>query len=617
MYQHLSADTILNDRYKIKRLLSSVSYHAVYLAKDIKVTEKSWLVKEYIPPSSDKLTEEELKAREKQFYESLDVVVNFEHASLPKTLDFFQDSSKHYLVVESVDGVTLQSICDMSVDPLSEKQIIEWGIQICEAISYLHSRPKPFVHSMLDPSHIMVDETGRIKLVNLGFNRFFDPDLPPYAFSKSISDIADDFYELGKTFYYLFTKSAFTPEKLLYDIPNTTPQINKIIQRCLSEDPERNYREANELKKDLDRIINPQKHETIEDRPPEKKILPFQYLLPNKEFIDRIFYAIFSQNIVHFALEVAGVIILAVILWLYLHPGWNYIKKSPVIMCASKGELWTIDPNNFKLLDRKILESQISGIECTKDGSKVYLSDFTSSKTIVMNSLHNQIELSIPVDKNPSKIFLSGNNLFCINEPTNNISLVLLNKKEMTALIPTGGKPVDIAFSPKRSLLYISESTVDAIHIIDPFENRINETISIPGGVGPIALSPDENKLYIAKTKWDGITILKLDDNSVAAEIENAGIKKASCLKFSPNGNSLYILDKSSCNLLRLSMENNTINILGKMGKSPIDLNFDNNGRIWIANYGSHNISVYNIRYKIIENTINTPRNPCSIKFIP
>ncbi len=161
---------VLNNRYEIKRLLSFTPHHGVYLAKDVKITSRNWLIKEFIPEG---ITDEEFTRREEAYNATLEVILNFEHTAFPGILDSFNSLGRWYLVTEPIDGLTLRAISSMSIEPLKESQILEWALQICDALLYLHSRPKPFIGSLLDPDHIMVvmgDESEQIRLVNLGLS---------------------------------------------------------------------------------------------------------------------------------------------------------------------------------------------------------------------------------------------------------------------------------------------------------------------------------------------------------------------------------------------------------------------------------------------------------------
>jgi len=622
VHQPLLNDFTLHERYRIKKTLFFLKNHGLYTALDTKVTEKVWLVKEFFHDPSVELSEADRKTREEVFYETMEVVVNFDHPSLPKILDFFEEADRHYVVVEMVEGMTLQKLCESSVEPLSETQILEWAIQIAEALSYLHSRPKPLIYSLLDPSHIMMtigdgECSNRIMLVNLGFNRFFDPGMLDYAFSTSLVDIVHDFYELGKTLFYLYAKKEFNENVFFSSIPNASDAMGKIVQRLLSVEPQRNYRDAKDLIKDLDRILHPPPKPEYEFFQPKKKLSPFRILIPSKENLDRIIYAILSQKISYFAAEVVALIVGLIVLWLFMHPGLNYTKSTSVVVCACKDELLTFNAESQRLLERKALESRFNTMVLGKNEATIYISDFQKSVITIMETLHNQFVASIRIDRNPSRMILGGNILYILNKPTNNISAVDPEKREMVGIFPTGNDPTDLAYIDRSETLYITNTETDMLQILNPVANKSEEGIRIPGGCGALALSPDKTRLYIANTRWDGITVFDPDSKAITEEIQNVGFKKISEMKFLRGEDELFLLDSDGFNLIVFNLKEKRATATIKVGKSPVDMTIDRKERVWIVNQGSHNISIVNLFIGYTEGTLSVGRNPSSILYVP
>jgi|GEM_PF-1267583 len=624
VHQPLLNDFTLHDRYKIKKTLFFLKNHGQYTAVDTKVTEKAWLVKEFFHDPSVKMSDEEREKREKGFYDTVEVVMNFEHPSLPRILDFFQEADRHYVIVEMVEGITLQRLCESSVELLSETQILEWAIQIAEALSYLHSRPKPLIYSYLDPAHIMVtigesESSNRVRLVNLGLNRFFDPQMPDYAFSTSLVDIAHDFYELGKTIFYLYTRKEFAENVFFSSVPNASEVMGKIVARLLSDDPARNYRDAKDLVRDLNRILHPPK-KSAEDEESffrKKKRSPMKMLVPSKENLDRIVYAVLSQKLSHFVGEVVVLIAGLIALWIFLHPGLNYTRSAPVVICICKDEMLTYNPENQRLLERKTLDSTFSYILPGENSSRIYISDYQKSVITIMETLHNQFIASIRVDRNPSRMVLSGGILYILNKPTNNISAVDPVKREMVGIFPTGNDPADLVFLERSESLFISNSGSDMLQILNPVKNKNEKDVRIPGGCSELLLSPDQMRIYIANTKWDGITVFDPDTKSITEEIQNTGFKKVSEMKFLTGEDELYMLDSEGFSLIIFDLKEKKVKSTVKVGKNPVDMAYDGKDRIWVANKGSHNISIVNISIGYTEATLSVGRNPSSILYIP
>jgi DNA-binding beta-propeller fold protein YncE len=619
VFQPLLPEMVLNKRYRITKKLSFVSNHGVYLARDIKITEKIWLVKEFIFPE-EKFSQPELLKREEQYYATLDVIVNFEHRSLPRILDFFKECNRHYLVTEPVEGLTLKALCEMTPEQLPEQQVLEWSLQISDALSYLHTRPKPLVGSELDPAHIMVimgETSNQIRLVNLGLNRFFDPDHAGYAFSTSIIDIAEDFHELGKTLYYLFAKKEYSTEIFFNALPKVSEKTNKIVQRCLSDEPQRNYRDAKDLMRDVDRILHPPAPAVVEiERKPVREMMFYNFLIPTRENIDKALFAVLSQKVSTFFIEVIALVILLGFVYAYSRPGWNYTRTSPVIICACKNELLTFQWQTRRMIDRRTIEGTIAGMASSREGDQIFLANGASSTIMVMNALHNDFCPPIRVDRGASNLIYAYPFIYLLSESTDNLSVVSTEQKKMLSVVPTGKKPMYMAYLSQKGMLFVADSGIDSIHACEPVRNKNRGIIQIKGGVGPIALSPEGDVLYICNTKWDGLTLLDTESLAVIQEIPAVGLKRPTCMKLFPDRENLMILDGDSHSLIVFSLKEKKTTGTAKVGKYPVDMTFDSNGKVWVANYGSHNIAIVNPRINYVEPYINVGRNPTSIFFL-
>ncbi len=145
-------------------------------------------------------------------------------------------------------------------------------------------------------------------------------------------------------------------------------------------------------------------------------------------------------------------------------------------------------------------------------------------------------------------------------------------------------------------------------------------------GAGPLALSPDERTLYVANTRCEGLSILDTETMKISGEIKARGLKKPMAMKISAEKNELYIVDYEEHTLHRFSLggmdtepgagdlkEESII----RVGKNPVGMTIDGTGRVWVSNYGSHNIAVVNPRTGMTETYINTGRNPEAILFVP
>ena len=154
-----------------------------------------------------------------KFQEEAELLRALRHENLPRVADVFEYNHRHYLVMELIDGQTLGQLLDEADGPLPEKDVVEWGAQLCRVLAFLHTRNPPIIYRDLKPDNIMLDATsGRIKLIDFGIARRFKGDkrsdtlmlgtrgyAAPEQFGKRESDARTDLFALGATLHHLLT----------------------------------------------------------------------------------------------------------------------------------------------------------------------------------------------------------------------------------------------------------------------------------------------------------------------------------------------------------------------------------------------------------------------------
>lgn len=89
------------------------------------------------------------------------------HPGIPKIYDMEEDETYFYMIEEYVEGESLKSMFGRQ-KKFSLKEIVEYGIQLCDIVYYLHTRkPYPVIHSDITPSNIII-KNQEIKLVDFG-----------------------------------------------------------------------------------------------------------------------------------------------------------------------------------------------------------------------------------------------------------------------------------------------------------------------------------------------------------------------------------------------------------------------------------------------------------------
>jgi serine/threonine-protein kinase len=205
----------LANRYTILRPLGKGGMGAVYLVEDARFTGRQWALKEM---SEQGIDPAEAKTALEAFNREAQLLVQLDHANLPKVIDAFSERNRHYLVMEYVPGKTLEKRLEEAGAPLPETEVYSYAVQLCDVLDYLHCQRPPIIFRDLKPANIMLKPDGRIKLIDFGIARHFKPGqskdtqamgTPGYAapeqYGKEQSDVRADVYALGATLHHAIT----------------------------------------------------------------------------------------------------------------------------------------------------------------------------------------------------------------------------------------------------------------------------------------------------------------------------------------------------------------------------------------------------------------------------
>src|SRR5215471_15483244 len=167
----LAQGALLGGRYRIAEIVGKGGFGAVYEATDQRFQGRRVVaVKEmsdaYLSPS------DKVQALQ-DFRQEADLLVQLKHQNLPDVSDFFEEGGKAYLVMEFIEGKTLEKMQEYIGHPLDEKLVMEWAVQLCDVLNYLHSQPQPIIFRDMKPSNVMVTKTGHVKLIDFGIARIF------------------------------------------------------------------------------------------------------------------------------------------------------------------------------------------------------------------------------------------------------------------------------------------------------------------------------------------------------------------------------------------------------------------------------------------------------------
>lgn len=266
----LDAGTTLKGRYRIVRLVAGGGMAWVYEVEETHPDggRRTWAMKELRADGDDTHTLEEGR---RLFEQEANILVRLDHPNLPRVSAFFEERGRVYLVMEFIQGCSLEKRLEQANAPILEGQVVDWAIQICEVLTYLHTRPQPIIFRDLKPSNVMVTPEGRVKLIDFGIARTYklgkrkdtitmgsENYAAPEQWGKAQTDARADIYSLGATMYHLLANvpplPTFVPTPRVpigqYN-PAVTERTVAFVDKCMATDREQRYASAEEARQEL------------------------------------------------------------------------------------------------------------------------------------------------------------------------------------------------------------------------------------------------------------------------------------------------------------------------------------------------------------------------------
>ena len=212
----------------------------------------------------------------RRFVRERQVLASLNHASIVHLLDAgHTPTGGPYLVMEYIEG---SAIDDYSAR-ISIRRRLELFLLVCDGVFHAHQRM--VIHRDLKPSNILVDASGRPKLLDFGIARLLDQPVdltqtveslltPHYASPEQLrgapQTTATDIYSLGLVLYKMLTgRLPFEPvpgTPPAGDIPPPTAisralpsDIDYVVRKALREEPETRYSSVDALAADVRAVI--------------------------------------------------------------------------------------------------------------------------------------------------------------------------------------------------------------------------------------------------------------------------------------------------------------------------------------------------------------------------
>lgn len=197
-----------------------------------------------------------------------EILTTLDDPRLPTVTAVFYDEDALYIAMRYISGEDLEKRIVTRRRAMPEADALKYFVELCEVFGYLHR--KGVIHQDCKPSNIMLNEEGKIYLIDFGISKISThKDVPAYTkyyaapeqITGEETDERSDIYSLGATMYTLLTLRRLDGKKSDVKIArgelavnkNISANLKKIIIKCLAQDPLKRYQTMEDLKSDLEK----------------------------------------------------------------------------------------------------------------------------------------------------------------------------------------------------------------------------------------------------------------------------------------------------------------------------------------------------------------------------
>ncbi|AEW95451.1 MULTISPECIES: Stk1 family PASTA domain-containing Ser/Thr kinase [Streptomycetaceae] len=274
----------LGGRYELGSVLGRGGMAEVYLAHDTRLG-RTVAVKTL---RADLARDPSFQAR---FRREAQSAASLNHPAIVAVYDTGEDYvdgvSIPYIVMEYVDGSTLRELLHSGRKLLPERSL-EMTVGILQALEYSHRNG--IVHRDIKPANVMLTRTGQVKVMDFGIARAMGDAgmtmtqtaavigtaqyLSPEQAKGETVDARSDLYSTGCLLYELLTvRPPFigdSPVAVAYQHvreepqppsvfdPEVTPEMDAIVLKALTKDPDYRYQSADEMRADIEAYLDGQ-----------------------------------------------------------------------------------------------------------------------------------------------------------------------------------------------------------------------------------------------------------------------------------------------------------------------------------------------------------------------
>ena len=242
--------------YEMLEVIGQGTYGTVFRARD---TEGNFVVAKQLFDTGS-ASQEDFDYQRKLFHREAEILLMVNHPKIVHGIELIERDPDLFFVMELVQGQSLRQVFEEfrqkhNNQPFPPEAVTAVGIELCEALQYIHALPGQIIYRDLKPENVMWDATQQIcKLIDFGTARFSAKSrkvtqglgtegyAPPELYStRADVTFSADVFTIGAVMYELLTGETPEPKVTPRDFrgydPNIPDGLKQIVIRSLKIDP--------------------------------------------------------------------------------------------------------------------------------------------------------------------------------------------------------------------------------------------------------------------------------------------------------------------------------------------------------------------------------------------
>jgi predicted Ser/Thr protein kinase len=228
-----------NGKLTVMRQLAFGGLSAIYLVQDGQ--QEMRVLKEANVPAAMEVKDH--GAAERALQREAEILSQLRHPNIVQVLDNFVEAGQHYLLLQHIIGQDLRQLVRQNGSQPEEK-VLDWAIQLANALEYLHGCEPPILHRDLTPENVVLKNDGTIVIIDFGASNQFLATMTGTIVGKQAymapeqlqghTNTRSDVYAFGGTLYYLLTGKDPVPlrESHPSGIATVSSELDDLIGRA-------------------------------------------------------------------------------------------------------------------------------------------------------------------------------------------------------------------------------------------------------------------------------------------------------------------------------------------------------------------------------------------------